>query len=177
MNGKLTVLKMSAAALLVVMISVLLLGFANDSEHSMTTIILVRHAEKADDSKNPPLTEAGLARAEELKRMLSGLKVTAVYSSKYLRTEATAEPTATQFGLPVLAYDASDSAALVARIKTEHVGGTILVAGHSNTIPKLVQLFDARVLYVIEDDQYDDCFIVSLCSCGEVKTLNLKFGN
>ena len=60
-----------------------------------TTVIFVRHAERMTDVDNPPLSDAGRARAAELARQLvdvdvvPGDGVDAVYATPYLRTEQT----------------------------------------------------------------------------------------
>ncbi|TAF68679.1 MAG: histidine phosphatase family protein, partial [Flavobacterium sp.] len=61
-----------------------------------TTIYLIRHAEKVDNSKNPDLSKAGLERAEHWKTVLTQVPLKAVYSTDYLRTVQTATPTATK---------------------------------------------------------------------------------
>ena len=84
------------------------------------TAYLVRHAEKVTsdeamvvaDPRDPPLTEAGEARAETLADLLSNKGITAIYSSDYTRTRDTAEPLAATLGLDVQLYDPSDLPAL-----------------------------------------------------------------
>ncbi|MCI0415967.1 hypothetical protein L0222_24595, partial [bacterium] len=50
------------------------------SESTLTTVILVRHAEKSTTPKeNPILTDAGKLRAEHLAKMLSNAAVQAIY--------------------------------------------------------------------------------------------------
>jgi len=53
-----------------------------DEEKSLTTIFLVRHAEKAQDStSDPPLTPGGKARAQELAYILKYVPLDAGYST------------------------------------------------------------------------------------------------
>lgn len=109
-------------------------------DDSVATYLLVRHAEKdtrvADD---PPLTDAGLARAERLAAGLRGTRLDAIYSSPYRRTRQTAAPVARERGLPVLEYAPGDAAAFAARLRAERPRGTVLVVGHSNTLPPLAR--------------------------------------
>lgn len=82
----------------------------------VTTIVLVRHAEKGTEPKaDPPLTEAGAARAAALPDALEGLKPDAVLSTNFDRTRSTAEPVARRFGLSTELVDvgATDVAATV----------------------------------------------------------------
>ena len=55
-------------------------------------VFIVRHADKADESENSPLSVAGKRRAEALARLLKDAGVAAIYTSKYTRTVQTAEP-------------------------------------------------------------------------------------
>ena len=53
-------------------------------------IIVVRHAEKVDESADPLLSAVGTARAEALAKALASLEVKGVYVTQYQRTELTA---------------------------------------------------------------------------------------
>ena len=103
------------------------------------TYILVRHAEKATaPPKDPPLTEAGQDRAQRLADGLQGTRLDAVYSSPYQRTRQTAAPVAQAQGLTVIDYN-PDDAAFATRLRADHPRGTVLVVGHSNTLPPLAR--------------------------------------
>jgi hypothetical protein len=57
-----------------------------------TTVILVRHAEKADEpGADPALSAAGEARARALADALRDVKVAAVLTTPYRRTNATGQ--------------------------------------------------------------------------------------
>ena len=104
------------------------------------TYILVRHAEKATTPpKDPPLTEAGRQRAQRLADGLESTRLDAVYSSAYQRTRQTAAPVARAHELPVIDYTPDDAAAFAARLRADHPRGTVLVVGHSNTLPPLAR--------------------------------------
>ena len=69
----------------------------SSSAQGATTVILVRHAERATNNPqdpNPGLTPAGQERARELARLLSGRHVAGVLATQYARTQLTAQPTA-----------------------------------------------------------------------------------
>jgi 2,3-bisphosphoglycerate-dependent phosphoglycerate mutase len=173
---KRAVSRLFAIAALAILITIGLAGFS-EQEHSLTTIMLVRHAEKAiDGSSNPPLTEAGIARALILPQLVGAADISAIFSSTYKRTQATVQPLADLLELPIIDYDAGDSAALIELIKTKHNGTTVIVSGHSNTIPEIIELFGIKETIVIDDEEYDNFFILSSCSCGELKLLRLRFG-
>ena len=102
-------------------------------------IYLVRHAEKVKSAnKDPKLSPCGLAQAQAMAALLPNT-ITRLYHSGYQRTQQTAEqirlkqPTAS-----IKAYDARDLAALAKAIQQQN--SPVLVVGHSNTTPELIQL-------------------------------------
>src|SRR6266545_7010650 len=69
----------------------------------VTTIILVRHAEKIIDPNNNDvdLSEAGQQRAQEIARMFGDAGINAIYATQYKRTQETVKPLADKLGLRV----------------------------------------------------------------------------
>src|SRR5438094_8272600 len=79
-------------------------------------VVIVRHAEKATDGgRDPDLSLAGRARADELARILKDSGITAIFTSEFKRTQETAAPTATSTHVTPTMVAAKDTAALVAR--------------------------------------------------------------
>ncbi len=116
------------------------------------TFILVRHAEKATTPpKDPPLTDVGQQRAQRLAENLKGTRLDAVYSSPYQRTRQTAAAVAQAQGLTIVDYVPDDAAAFATRLRADHPRGTVLIVGHSNTLPQL-----ARVLCKCEVADMDE---------------------
>ncbi|MGH9856121.1 MAG: histidine phosphatase family protein [Blastocatellia bacterium] len=75
------------------------------SDFKVTTVYLVRHAEKAaTPTADPPLLEAGNQRAQELAQTLGKARIKTIYTSQYLRTKQTAEPLAKQLGIALTVY-------------------------------------------------------------------------
>src|SRR3989454_12655624 len=68
----------------------------------VTTVILIRHAEKVIDPNNndPDLSPAGQTRAQELVRMFGDAGINAIYATQYKRTQQTVKPLADKLGLP-----------------------------------------------------------------------------
>jgi broad specificity phosphatase PhoE len=113
-------------------------GPPQDSRDALV-VVVVRHAEKTDDSDDPGLSAAGIARAASLAERLAGAPVVAAYATDYRRTRETLAPTAATHGLPVHVYDAREPAdAFAARLRRAHPHGTVVVSGHSNTVPAIV---------------------------------------
>ena len=132
------------------------------------TFVVVRHAEKAkDDPENPSLSAAGLARADALAERLRSGPLVAAYATEFRRTRQTAQPTATAHRLPVGAYYARGPAdEIAAQWKQAHRAGTVLVVGHSNTVPDLVAALCACVTAPMDDSEYDRISIVRIGSDG-----------
>lgn len=143
------------------------------AQESAVVVYLVRHAEKLDDSRNPPLDEAGLARASLLAVMLRDAGVTHVWSTDYLRTQHTAKPLAAAAGREVASYDPRDLGAFAAKLRS--LPGRHLVVGHSNTTPQLVEALGGDPGSPIADSEYDRLYVVTV-SNGAVTTVLLRFG-
>jgi broad specificity phosphatase PhoE len=101
--------------------------------------IVVRHAEKMDDSRDPDLSAVGRARADVLAAQLRDVPLVAAWTSPFGRTRQTGRAAAQAHGLELREYDAAMPAAdLAAMLRREHHHGTVLVVGHSNTVPTIV---------------------------------------
>lgn len=142
-----------------------------------TTFILVRHAEKAiDGTDNPPLSEAGLQRANDLAAMLADQKIDALYSTPFIRTEATLTPTGRDKGMEVRNYDPFAGASWLSEALEKHSGGTIVISGHSNTIPELANaLLGETKFQQFDDNDYSNLIIIVTNKVGEGKLVRLKF--
>jgi broad specificity phosphatase PhoE len=147
-----------------------------------TTVIFVRHAEKATlPEGDPGLSPAGERRVAELTRQLVDADVVAgidaVYSTPFRRTEETVRPIAEALGLTVNSYDAANTEEIMERIVREHKGKIILVVGHSNTVPRLIGNMGAsKKVPEIAENEYDNIYIVSIPWFGKTKTIRLRYG-
>lgn len=147
-----------------------------------TTVIFVRHAEKAvTPADDPGLTMAGKQRAAELARQLVDADVVAgvdaIYSTSFRRTEETAQPVATALNLPITSYDASNTETIMDEIVREHKGKIVLVVGHSNTVPALIGNMGAsKKVPEIDENEYDNIYVVSIPWFGKTKTIRLRYG-
>ncbi len=146
-----------------------------------TTVVLVRHAEKElvtiDD---PPLSAAGERRAERLAQMFGDVRgvgrIDAIYVTATRRTQQTAMPLAARLGVkPTVVPAGSDLNALASRTTSEHRGGRVLIVGHSNTIPELVQKLSGQPVPAIGEDEYDNIYVVTVPTFGKSSVLRLKY--
>lgn len=138
------------------------------------TLIIVRHAEKLSGD-DPGLTDIGQDRADRLAQMLERQPVSAVYSTPYNRTRLTGVPTAKGNSLEVMEYDPSDAEGFLKEALTKHPGETILITGHSNTVPVMVNLLTGSSLENFEDSDYGNLFVITGSELGSCSSVNLFY--
>ncbi len=155
----------------------LLAACSSVPEEQTASVYLVRHAEKVTgealmalpDRSDPPLTESGMLRAEQLADLLADAKIVKIWSTDTRRTRDTAQPLADRLSLPIEIYDASDLSAFAAKLKGEMA--TALVVGHSNTTPNLAEALGADPgAPIVEATEYNRLYIVDLATGdGEIQ--------
>ena len=159
--------------------AVVLFAFFSTFSRPLTTVILVRHAEKKIEPENPDpdLTPQGAARAQEIARVFGDAGVNAIFATQYKRTQQTVKPLADRIGVPVTILDSKQTDELVSQIQTAHRGQTIFVSGHSNSVPAIVSVLSNEKFPEIPDNEYDNLFIVTIYRFGKAKVTKLKYGN
>jgi phosphohistidine phosphatase SixA len=142
---------------------------ATDALRFPRVFVLVRHAEKgAEPANDPPLSEAGAARAERLAQMLRHSGVTQLIATEFVRTQATLAPLASAVGRPVTTVSARDAKGLLSALDSLPRGSLAVVAGHSNTVPALVErLSGGRAKPSIDESEYDKLFFVVQWGAGK----------
>lgn len=148
-----------------------------DFPDTVTTFILVRHAETTGSGSNPNLSAAGISRANELVRILGEVDLDAVYATNFNRTMQTAQPVATASGLSIISYDPFTPNTLIDNALVSFPDGVILVVGHSNTTASMLNALTGTSTYPdIAETEYDNLFIVHVLKRGEAKVTHLKYG-
>ncbi|RZJ34892.1 MAG: histidine phosphatase family protein [Flavobacterium sp.] len=147
-------------------------------KNATTTFIIVRHAERESSDTDPNLSSDGFTRAEELRHVLEKVAVNAIYSTPYNRTRQTVEPLATAKGIKVKEYSTRQSYnELINQIQDENGGKIVVIVGHSNTIPDLLKAVSSGSSNItINEDQFDNLFIVSPSNESRPVILQLKYG-
>lgn len=135
-----------------------------------TTLIFVRHAERAEDgTRNPPISKKGIERAENLAEVLSEneFNLSSIYSTPYKRTQMTAAPTAELFSLEVIEYGFDDLENWLTTIIESNSGGVVLIVGHSNTTPRLINMVLGEEMYEqLDEHAYGDLFVLKTKEFG-----------
>lgn len=171
---------LSFAAVFGLFVAAVVAFFIYRSAMTTTVVVLARHAEKDLSSiQDPPLSPEGEQRAERLARMFglrSGVgRIDAIYASDARRTQQTAAPLAERLGKQVVVVPAADIKGLVTRVMHEHEGGTVLIVGHSNTVPELIHELGDIDVPSIADDEYDSLYVISVPSFGHASVLRMEY--
>ena len=127
-----------------------------------TTIYLLRHAEKSDESDASGLTDAGQSRARALAELLAAEPIALVLSSQYARTRLTVQLLADRVGLTVEEIDAHDYDRFAARARALEPGQAAVVCGHSNTIPVIAARLGVASPPAESEVVYGDLYVVRL---------------
>lgn len=165
-------------AILILCTAILVLGYLYFYS-PVTTVILVRHAEKKiePDNPNPALSPAGEERSRELMRMLANSGISAIYVTQYQRTQQTAQPLADRLGLKTTQVESSNPQEVARQIKASRAQGSILVVGHNSTVPAIIAALGGGNYPVIPETEYDNMYVVTLYRVSKAKTLHLKYGS
>jgi 2,3-bisphosphoglycerate-dependent phosphoglycerate mutase len=141
-----------------------------------TTVILIRHADRTSSTNSdPPLNTQGEARAQKLIHILGKSGIEAIYHSHFTRAKQTAQPLATH--LPGIATKQIDEALEIKNnILANHAGQAVLVIGHSDTVPDLINQLSGDHMPVMNDSEFDNLFIVTLLGSGKASITRLKYG-
>lgn len=125
----------------------------------MKEYYIVRHAEKVDDSASSPLTEPGKQRALALRDLLIDNGIDCIYTSGFIRTNATAQPLADALRLPILVYDNNNLEAFTDSIDNPG-SACYLIVGHSNKVDDIVRLLshNQESISELDDNDFDNLF-------------------
>ncbi len=173
-------IKRSAITISIYLVLIIALAWFFESQ-STTTIVFVRHAEKAAEPQGDPgLTDVGRSRARELSQIMQRIdvdrSVDEIYASQFRRSQETVRPLAIALGKEIRRYDANDTVSVLEEILSEHKGKISLVVAHSNTIqPLIAELGGSKVLPEITESDYEDIYVVVIPWFGKVKTLRLPY--
>ena len=146
-----------------------------EAEPVITTFYLIRHAEKDrtnPENPDPELNQDGLTRALKWAEIFDPIPLDAIYSTNYERTSMTAAPTSVKKDIDIKYYDPSSLD--VEEFKLQNEGLNVLVVGHSNTTPMMVnKLLGVEKYNQMEDSDNSSLFIVRIID-GEATDILLN---
>jgi broad specificity phosphatase PhoE len=143
-------------------------------------VVLVRHAEK-QTGQDPVLNEAGTQRAEALALALRHLDLDAVFTTQLKRTRLTGEPTAKAAKLEITVVAANDDldahlAETAAAVRAMPDGSTVLVVGHSNTVPGIIGALGGPALEDLGKKEYNQLFVLHVKTSGKAQLIVSTYG-
>lgn len=154
------------------LVSCWLLSAAVDAQQM---VYVVRHGEKLDDGKDPPLSMAGEARAARLARMLAASGVKAIYTTQYQRTILHAAPLARALKVVTVVNPAADTPGLLRKITSHGADDAVLVVGHSNTVPMILKGLGYAGDVKVEEEDFDNLFVLVPRAQGAPALVRLKY--
>jgi len=153
--------------------------FASPANSQITTVLLVRHAERADDS----LTPEGRVRAQNLYHVVEKARVKAIFASNTQRSRQTVEPAfkilnSSDPSIKLIEYEYSNVNQVRDRILAEFSGQVVLVAAHSDTAKTIVTKLggNAADCSIGASNEYDNLCVVTIYETGKAKVINLQYG-
>jgi len=144
-----------------------------------TVVFVVRHAEtEAGTDPDPPLSVDGRERAARLAKALSQAQpvrgLDAIFASESQRTQQTVDSLSQAFKLPVDVVPSATWGDLPKRIKRQHRGEFVLVAGSSNTLPPVIEALTGQKV-TVRDDEYDALFVIFVPQISKTKVVRLRY--
>ena len=144
---------------------------------SAATIILVRHAERISAmSADSLLSPAGEERAQQLSAVLKDAQIQRIYVTEVRRTQQTAAPIAERLHLTPIVIAKNNMDALVSQLQKSGADETVLVVGHTDTVPLIIKRLGAGSAPAIRDDEYDRLTVVFLTNGGKAQVVTLRYG-
>lgn len=107
---------------------------------------------------DPSLSAAGAAEAVRLAELLDNRGIAAIFVTPTKRSRQTAEPLAKATGAPIETYDPRDNEALARWAAA--IPGSILIVGHSNTVPAIVAAVGGSPPAPMTEEDYGRLFAV-----------------
>ncbi len=158
--------------------AVVVFAYFSTFSRPVTTVILVRHAEKKIEPSNPDpdLAPEGAERALEIARIFGDTGINAIYATQYKRTQQTVKPLSDRTSVAVTVLDSKQTNDLLERIQTTHRGQTVFIAGHNNSVPAIVSELSGETYPLIPESEYDNLYIVTIYRFGKAKVIKLKYG-
>jgi phosphohistidine phosphatase SixA len=159
----------------------LALSLATIVQAQASTVIIVRHAEKAaKPADDPPLTNDGMARAKDLAAAVADAHVSMVIATQFARSQGTAKPVADAVGKPVVVVPATadpkaHADSVAAKVRSAPAGSAVLIVGHSNTVPLIIAALGGPKMQDLCDAEYANMFVMQMSS-GAPKLIRAHYG-
>ena len=149
-----------------------------------TTVVLVRHAERDPITAvdpDPALTAVGQTRAQILATAAGDAGVSAIYVTDSRRTQQTAAPLATRLSLtprvfPIAGNPQQHARSIADDILNTRVGSTVVVVGHSDTVPLIIEALGFAPAPTIATTEFGHLFVLMKRERGGSRLLTARYG-
>jgi phosphohistidine phosphatase SixA len=137
-------------------------------------IFVVRHADRSGEP-DPPLNEAGIARAQALASLLRDANVSVFLVTDTVRAQQTAQPLARMRNGKLEIFPQTAIGEIVQRARAAAKGKrNVLIVGHRATVPMIVAALGAGEIAPLESGEHDRLVILTL---GQGPPLTLRYGD
>ncbi len=145
----------------------------------VTKYYFVRHAEKAcEDCSTCGLTPDGNLRAAALRDTLFTKGIDTIFASQCLRTQLTAKPLSLSLNKKISIYQTGQLNTFINNLRSFRSNKSILVVGHSNQIPEMVDSLAHQHVFIGIND-FDNMFVVTrtILFTTSFRVQSLTYGN
>lgn len=123
-------------------------------------VYVVRHAEQVRVGEDPPLSARGRARAAALQEFFLPVGLTAIYTTDLRRSVETGAWVAEPLGIEITPVHHDSLDAMIGRVAAEPPDARVLIVGHSNTVPMILEALGYPNEITIEHDEFSDVFLL-----------------
>jgi len=138
-------------------------------------VVVLRHADKIDDSDDAALSPRGEMQAQRLAHVLKDIGISAVYVTQFQRTKRTAAPLAAVLKIEPVTYEQEDVDGVVKEIRRKHSNDAVMVVGHRSTVPMVLQKLGCTEKVVLESGETDSIFILTFTPGAVPRLLHLRY--
>lgn len=136
-----------------------LLAASTVAASAQEAVYLIRHAERAE-GENPAITEAGRQRAAQWAELLASARIEHVYTSEARRTIETGGIISKALGVSAESVATGDTAGLLDLMSFDYEDARVLVVGHTETIPGILEALGVAGIIEMPKDDYARLFVV-----------------
>ena len=152
-----------------------------------TTVIMVRHAERAKEHSPSALTPEGRQRAQALITAIGDKEITAIYSPDRGRNRETVEPLSMHSGVPItlipearLSNTRKFADEFVQEILSKHAGGLVVWVGNKSPVGiwggNLKEIYRRLGGTGDPPGRYDDLYIITVPDHGAAEVDKTTYG-
>ena len=141
---------------------------------TQSVVFLVRHADRASSADDSLLSAQGEERAKCLAKTLRDAHIATIFATSVKRTQQTAAPVADQFHLQTKILPKASSSELVKQVERSD-NRPVLVVGHADTLPSIVQQLGAGEVPKFEEREYDRMIVIPIANGKAQPALTLRY--